>query len=206
MGNNNGKRLFQYALHYKKPILLALLLLLLAVGVELVGPFIAKRMIDTNIIGIEKPWYETKQDENTRFLMKTAGISERTTSAAGETKGREVRVLQVRTAILLRRRCERSRYGQKELSATAGLTITNRMEARSSIRRKSCPGARLIQFYKPEFRSIFCWRSLCRSAARRGGTGLLAEILASSVGEPDRPQDAQRRVPAHPTLAGALFR
>ena len=94
MGNNNGKRLFQYALHYKRPILMALVLLLLAVGVELVGPFLAKRMIDTNIMGIEKPWYETKQERNTRSPTETAGISGRTTGAAGETKGREVRVLQ----------------------------------------------------------------------------------------------------------------
>ena len=43
---------------------------MLAVGVELVGPFLAKRMIDTNIMGIEKPWYETKQDENIRGLVR----------------------------------------------------------------------------------------------------------------------------------------
>jgi ATP-binding cassette subfamily B multidrug efflux pump len=59
MNNNNnvGARLFRYALEFKKPIIIALILLLLAVGVELVGPFMAKRMIDTNIMGIEQPWY-----------------------------------------------------------------------------------------------------------------------------------------------------
>ena len=51
-----GKRLFQYALFYKKPIVLALLMLLIAVSTELVGPFIAKRILDVHISGIEQPW------------------------------------------------------------------------------------------------------------------------------------------------------
>ncbi|WP_308862154.1 ABC transporter ATP-binding protein [Paenibacillus radicis (ex Xue et al. 2023)] len=53
-----GLRLWQYALIYKKTILLALLMLAIAIGTELTGPFIAKRIIDVHIAGIEKPWYE----------------------------------------------------------------------------------------------------------------------------------------------------
>ncbi|MGK9254797.1 ABC transporter ATP-binding protein [Paenibacillus humicus] len=51
-----GKRLLQYALLFKKQIVLALILLTFAVCAEMVGPLLAKRMIDNNILGIEKPW------------------------------------------------------------------------------------------------------------------------------------------------------
>lgn len=89
-----GKRLFQYAMIYKKPILLALLLLALAVCVELVGPFIAKRMIDQNILGVEKVWYETQSADG-----KTAAYNGKTYKredhfGANEAKGQPARVLQ----------------------------------------------------------------------------------------------------------------
>ncbi|QHW30936.1 ABC transporter ATP-binding protein [Paenibacillus rhizovicinus] len=91
---NNGKRLFQYAWHFKKPILLALLLLALAISAELVGPFLAKRMIDTNIMGIEKPWYESKQDGRYDVAYNGSFYKRADHWKDGETKGREVRVLQ----------------------------------------------------------------------------------------------------------------
>lgn len=89
-----GKRLFQYAMLYKKPIIGALVLLLLAVTAELAGPFIAKRMIDQNILGIEKTWYETaKQDSfavehNGKWYKRVDHLS------AGEPQGESVRILQ----------------------------------------------------------------------------------------------------------------
>ncbi|MGG4145285.1 ABC transporter ATP-binding protein [Paenibacillus algorifonticola] len=89
-----GKRLFQYAMLYKKPIIGALVLLLLAVTAELAGPFIAKRMIDQNILGIEKTWYETaKQDSfavehNGKWYKRVDHLS------AGEPQGDSVRILQ----------------------------------------------------------------------------------------------------------------
>ncbi|ANY66805.1 multidrug ABC transporter permease [Paenibacillus sp. BIHB 4019] len=89
-----GKRLFQYAMLYKKPIIGALVLLLLAVTAELAGPFIAKRMIDQNILGIEKTWYETaKQDSfavehNGKWYKRVDHLS------AEEPKGDSVRILQ----------------------------------------------------------------------------------------------------------------
>ncbi|WP_261130232.1 ABC transporter ATP-binding protein [Bacillus sp. Marseille-Q3570] len=55
-----GKRLFQYALRYKKMIIIALAMLTIAVSAELTGPFIAKKMIDNHILGIEKPWIQVE--------------------------------------------------------------------------------------------------------------------------------------------------
>ncbi|SDT12937.1 ATP-binding cassette, subfamily B [Paenibacillaceae bacterium GAS479] len=56
-----GKRLFRYALYFKRQILIALVLLTLAVCAEMVGPLLAKRMIDNNILGIEKTWVQVAE-------------------------------------------------------------------------------------------------------------------------------------------------
>lgn len=89
-----GKRLFQYAMIYKKPIILALLLLALAVCVELVGPFIAKRMIDQNILGIEKVWYETQSADGKTVSYKGETFKRGDHIGASESKGQAARVLQ----------------------------------------------------------------------------------------------------------------
>ncbi|WP_214626704.1 ABC transporter ATP-binding protein [Paenibacillus agaridevorans] len=110
MGTPTGKRLFQYAMLYKKPILLAMLLLVLAVCAELTGPLIAKRMIDQNILGIEKPWHEVQGERAyaVEYRGKWYVREDRLESDGGETggesqgqavgaaaAGKEVRVLQV---------------------------------------------------------------------------------------------------------------
>ncbi|MFZ3577354.1 ABC transporter ATP-binding protein [Virgibacillus sp. DJP39] len=61
------KRLFQYALHYKRSIIIGLICLIIAVALELAGPLIAKRIIDEHILGIEGNWQqvETNNDSNT---------------------------------------------------------------------------------------------------------------------------------------------
>ncbi|QNK57601.1 ABC transporter ATP-binding protein [Paenibacillus sp. PAMC21692] len=110
MGTPTGKRLFQYAMLYKKPILLAMLLLVLAVAAELTGPLIAKRMIDQNILGIEKPWHEVQGERAYAVEYKgkwyvredrlesdgggTGGESQGQATGAAAA-GKEVRVLQV---------------------------------------------------------------------------------------------------------------
>ncbi|WP_342559882.1 ABC transporter ATP-binding protein [Psychrobacillus sp. FSL W7-1457] len=46
---STGKRLYHYALFYKKPILLGLIFLTIAVIADLTGPFIAKQILDEHI-------------------------------------------------------------------------------------------------------------------------------------------------------------
>nr|MCX3330592.1 multidrug ABC transporter permease [Bacillus pacificus] len=58
-----GKTLWKYALIYKKLLISAVRLLMVAVGAELTGPFIGKKMIDDHILGIEKTWYEVSAGE-----------------------------------------------------------------------------------------------------------------------------------------------
>ncbi|QOR67374.1 ABC transporter ATP-binding protein [Cytobacillus suaedae] len=91
---NVGKRLVNYALLYKKTLIFALLMLTIAVAAELTGPFIAKKMIDDHILGIERPWYETDEGEgavnyNNTWYKRSDNFSE------GEERGPEARVIQV---------------------------------------------------------------------------------------------------------------
>jgi ATP-binding cassette subfamily B protein len=65
-----GKRLFQYALLYKRTIMIALALLTIAVAAELTGPFIAKKMIDNHMMGIETPWVEVTNQEEKSVLFQ----------------------------------------------------------------------------------------------------------------------------------------
>ncbi|NRK74188.1 ABC transporter ATP-binding protein, partial [Salmonella enterica subsp. enterica serovar Typhi] len=55
-----GQRLFRYAWSFKGIILTALLMLTIAVIADLAGPFVAKKVIDDHITGIESLWYQTE--------------------------------------------------------------------------------------------------------------------------------------------------
>ncbi|MFC5406667.1 ABC transporter ATP-binding protein [Cohnella soli] len=152
-GKGNGKRLFQYALQFKKPILLALSMLILAVGVELVGPFIAKRMIDTNIMGIEKSWYETKQDDRYAVSYLGALYKREDHLSANETKGREVRILQAKRGYYFVDATGVPNGGSRTF--TDGKVVIEQKDGRKA----TFPAVRLTRnetyaFYKPEFRSI----------------------------------------------------
>lgn len=46
---NTTQRLWQYALLYKKTLLIGLILLAIAVAADLAGPFVAKKIIDDHI-------------------------------------------------------------------------------------------------------------------------------------------------------------
>lgn len=62
-----GKRLFQYGMLYKKNIIIALVLLVIAVCAEVVGPIVAKQMIDNHITGMNQRWYYV--DENAEYAV-----------------------------------------------------------------------------------------------------------------------------------------
>ncbi len=59
-----GKRLTAYAMRAKGALFAALLLLTVSVAADLAGPFVAKRVIDDHILGIQSHWYETGEGEN----------------------------------------------------------------------------------------------------------------------------------------------
>ncbi|MGI1805675.1 ABC transporter ATP-binding protein [Exiguobacterium sp. TDN 0502] len=61
------RSLIRYAMHEKQAIFLGLFLLVLAVGAELTGPYIAKVIIDEHIVAIEKDWVEVKADGAVKY-------------------------------------------------------------------------------------------------------------------------------------------
>src|SRR5699024_10948491 len=56
MKNSTEKRLFRYAMQYKKGISLGSVCLMVATALELAGPFIAKVIIDDHVLSIEGTW------------------------------------------------------------------------------------------------------------------------------------------------------
>ncbi len=57
------RKLFNFALLYRRNIVIGLVCLVIAVALELTGPFIAKRLIDEHIVGIEDQWHEVQQPD-----------------------------------------------------------------------------------------------------------------------------------------------
>lgn len=150
---NNGKRLFQYAWHYKKPVLLALLLLALAISAELVGPFLAKRMIDTNIMGIEKPWYESKQDGRFDVAYDGSFYKRADHWKDGEVKGREVRVLQTGLTYYFVDAAGVPDKGKRSF-ADGKLTVTSENGGKQQFPAALLSRDETYHFYQPELKSM----------------------------------------------------
>lgn len=68
MTGSTEKRLFKYALLYKKGIIIGIICLMIATALELAGPFIAKRVIDHHILGIEGVWHEVASDNHEKTV------------------------------------------------------------------------------------------------------------------------------------------
>jgi ATP-binding cassette subfamily B multidrug efflux pump len=145
-----GRRLFQYAWTFRKPIFLALLLLAAAVCTELAGPLIAKRMIDTNILGIEKTWYETARTG--RYTVDYQGkhyIREDHVLYDGSYPLQPVRVLQVgRKYVFLEG--ELRFDGERTLNGST-LTVRQQDGRQAAYPVQTLTAGELFAFYRPEF-------------------------------------------------------
>ncbi|WP_027409402.1 ABC transporter ATP-binding protein [Anoxybacteroides tepidamans] len=147
---NVGKRLLAYALQYKKMMMAALLMLAVSVAAELTGPFIAKKMIDQHILGIESSWYETTKSEDAVFYQGRWYKRGRY-FAKEESKGREVRILQI----------GRNYYFVNEAialdgkrSIKNGIVTIRRGEQAVSYPAKKLSIEELLNFYQPEIHRI----------------------------------------------------
>ncbi|WP_276356484.1 ABC transporter ATP-binding protein [Cohnella caldifontis] len=182
--NTTGRRLFRYALLYKKPILAALLLLALAVCAELVGPIYAKRMIDDHIMGIQKTWYETQSRD--RFSVEYDGKRYKNEDhfAAGESKGAPARVLQV----------GRGYYFIHDPVAVEGrmavrdgiLTVTPDRGAAAAYPAVRLTAGEVYAFYRPEFRGLMSlavtyFGFLLAGAALTFGQRYILQVSANKI-------------------------
>jgi ATP-binding cassette subfamily B multidrug efflux pump len=151
------KRLIAYAFHYKTQLILALIMLAVAVGTDLAGPLVAKRIIDVHISGIGKPWYETAEAGSYTVAWDGALYKREDHWDVNETRGAEVRVLQV----------GRDYYFVGEPIAADGLrsvTEAGRISIARGASVDTYPARRLTStelfaFFQPEFGGLLrlCW-------------------------------------------------
>ncbi|WP_191566129.1 ABC transporter ATP-binding protein [Metabacillus idriensis] len=147
---NTGKRLFRYAALYKRTLILALIMLAVAVGAELTGPFIAKKMIDDHILGIERKWHETIEGENA-VQYEGSWYKREDYFEAGEEKGSEAHILQV----------QRDYYfipGEIEFDgdrrADGNAVIIERGTESASYAGSKLSSEQLFTFYQPEIKGL----------------------------------------------------
>ncbi|MFC0211779.1 ABC transporter ATP-binding protein [Paenibacillus chartarius] len=159
MKHQTGKRLFQYAWTFRKPTILALIMLFAAVCAELAGPMIAKQMIDTNILGIEKPWYETA-DAGSPYAVAYNGkhyVREDHAAAEDMAPSKQVHVLQVGRGFVFFE-------GQLAFDGKRSLqdgTLTFEKDGRSaSYAVRTLSAGELYPFYRPEFGSLLALAGL----------------------------------------------
>lgn len=148
----SGKRLFRYALTQKKIIIIALIMLSIAVAAELTGPFIAKRMIDNHILGIEKTWIATEEDGKDKVYYDGSYYIREDRAEGIDVSGRETaRVLQVGREYYF---VPSEITFDGERSASNGeLTIT-RGEESATYEATLLTNGELIDFYQPEVKYI----------------------------------------------------
>ncbi|MDN3015188.1 ABC transporter ATP-binding protein [Paenibacillus sp. BSR1-1] len=145
-----GRRLFGYALAYKKIIIAALVMLTISVITDLAGPFIAKNVIDQHILGIESKWYISKKDANAveyngQFYKRGKYFVD------GEQKGQQIRILQVGSKfIFLDRKLD---FDGKRTIAKGSLVI-EKGGKKAVYPVKILKGGELLKFYQPEIPSI----------------------------------------------------
>jgi ATP-binding cassette, subfamily B, multidrug efflux pump len=153
---NKGKRLMQYALNYKRIIIAALLMLTVSVGADLTGPFVAKRMIDEHILGIESKWFEATKDKMS--VEYNGGYYKREKYfTQDETKGKEVRILQVgRNFVFVDTPLA---FDGKRSFKEGILTVVGKEET-TSYKAQVLKGNTLLAFYKPEISKIITLLSI----------------------------------------------
>ncbi|MFN7249289.1 MAG: ABC transporter ATP-binding protein [Anaerobacillus sp.] len=178
---NVSKRLFQYALTFKKSILIALALLTMAVAAELTGPFIAKKMIDTHILGVEFPWYETTLSEdavqfNDRFYIREDRVKDHDLL-------KEVRILQIDRAYYFIDESV-SFDGKRELIEDQ-LVISNQGEKASYLVKKLA-NKEAFTFFQPEIPMLvqlmgIYFGLICIAALFHYGQKYLLQMSANKI-------------------------
>ncbi|CAN7477690.1 ABC transporter ATP-binding protein [Rossellomorea sp. LjRoot5] len=147
---NVGRKLTEYALIYKKIIIAALLMLSVSVAAELAGPFIAKKLIDDHILGIESTWYETVEGKEA-VPYEGTWYKRDQYFRDGETKGEDVRILQVGRAFYF---VPATISFDGERSVSSGeMTITKGGES-ATYPAEKLTGDELLKFYNPEIPRI----------------------------------------------------
>ncbi|WP_223701003.1 ABC transporter ATP-binding protein [Sutcliffiella deserti] len=148
----SGKRLVSYALTQKKIIIVALIMLSIAVAAELTGPFIAKRMIDEHILGIEKTWLATEENGTDHVFYKGSYyIREDRAENLEPSQQEKARILQVGREYYFVP--SEIAFDGERTASNGEITIT-RGEQQASYDAEILTNSELISFYTPEVKYI----------------------------------------------------
>lgn len=155
---STGKRLFRYAWTYKKMILAALLFLAVSVCTEMAGPLIAKRMIDSNILGVEQIWYKVKDGSGEYAVPYNGAFYKRGDHfAEGETKGEAGRVLQVERVYYW---LNSETLAEGSRSVSGGILTVTGESGSASYAAVPLSREELFLFYKPEIPGLLMMAGL----------------------------------------------
>ncbi|WP_170006604.1 ABC transporter ATP-binding protein [Bacillus fonticola] len=151
-----GKRFVQYALYYKKMIILALFMLAISVAAELAGPFIAKTIIDDHIVGIETPWVEVaEEDDDTVPYNGELYKREEYVGEGDSLTGDTVRVLQVGMGFYFLNENPPFIDGTREVNGNM-MTITQGEDTyTTNVTQLSTQ--EVVAFFAPEMKRIVGW-------------------------------------------------
>ncbi|MCP3026820.1 ABC transporter ATP-binding protein [Halobacillus sp. A5] len=147
------KKLFQYAFTFKRNIIIGLVCLIIAVALELTGPFIAKHLIDKHIVGIETTWHEVEEESkwsvpyNDKLYVRDDRVTEN-----AETKSEAV-ILQVdRNYYFIDEKVPL--YGTRSVEEQGTLTIDT-PEGTVEVEGEKLSINELYQFFQPEQTPIY---------------------------------------------------
>ncbi|NGQ97414.1 ABC transporter ATP-binding protein [Brevibacillus sp. SYP-B805] len=132
-------------------------MLAVAVGTDLAGPLIAKRMIDVHISGIEMPWHETAEEGPYTVSYGGKRYKRADHFAAGEPRGAEVRVLQVKQAFYFVGEPV-SFDGERTITGEGSLAIS-RGSRTITYQARMLTTEELFRFFRPEMSGVLqlCW-------------------------------------------------
>ncbi|PKR78237.1 multidrug ABC transporter permease [Halalkalibacillus sediminis] len=147
------KRLFRYALGMKKTIIIGLLCVLVAAGLELTGPFIAKKVIDDHIVGVANHYVET-DDGGIDFRGEQYVRANRINNESDE----KVTLFQDGLSFY---------FLEEEVSLNAQLVETTNGEYRFDLQGESITASgfelttsEVFMFFQPEIQPIMWWLAL----------------------------------------------
>lgn len=147
-----GKRLLRYGLLYKKIIIAALIMLTISAAADLAGPFIAKKVIDQHILGIESVWYETSKGKSEMSVKYDGHYYKREKYfSKNEAKGKKIRVLQAGSDFVFVNKD--LKFDGKRSFKDGALTVKNGSK-KAVYPASTLTGSEVLKFSQPEIPKI----------------------------------------------------
>ena len=148
-----GKRLLHYGLLYKRTIMVAFAMLIVAVLADLSGPMIAKTLIDQHIVGIATTWYETQGKEPNAVYYQGHWFKRGNYFGQYEKKGKPITLIQANQTFYVTNGTLAQNVVQPQV--IHGTLTVRKGPKRISISAQPLSKQQLFAFYQPEIPKMF---------------------------------------------------